>query len=105
MIEIHSMPVEKYSFLGIYMQLPQYPIYLLVSMHVILAPICFSKEYFNCLDKKVAVILVKSSFSFESLLECEIVSYNDFAQQIGVTAKMKGKEALLLCEKSTHKKI
>lgn len=105
MIEIHSMPVEKYSFVGIYMKLPQYPIYLLVSMHVILAPVCFSKEYFDHSDKIVAVILVKSSLDFKSLLESEVVSYNEFAQQIGVNTTMKGKEALLLCEKSTHKKI
>ena len=64
MIEIHSIAVEKYSFLGIYMKLPQYPIYFLVSMHVILAPLCFSKEYFDRLDKKVALILVMSSLGF-----------------------------------------
>ena len=101
MIEIHSIAVEKYSFLGIYMKLPQYPIYFLV----ILAPLCFSKEYFDRLDKKVALILVKSSLGFKNLLDSEVVSYNGFAQKIGVNTAMKGKEALLLCEKSTHKKI
>ena len=104
MIEIHSIAVEKYSFLGIYMKLPQYPIYFLVSMHVILAPLCFSKEYFDRLDKK-CLILVKSSLGFKNLLDSEVVSYNGFAQKIGVNTTMKGKEALLLCEKSTHKKI
>ena len=51
MIEIHSIAVEKYSFLGIYMKLPQYPIYFLVSMHVILAALCYYFEYFDRLDK------------------------------------------------------
>ena len=48
--------------------------------------------------------MVKSSLGFKNLLDSEVVSYNGFAQKIGVNTAMKGKEALLLCEKSTHKK-
>ena len=103
MIDVKKIELADCRFMGISLDLPMYPLQLIVSTHVILASDAFSLDHFNDRNKKTAVILCTCHRGFEDMLACEVKAMNDMAVNAGVTYKMKAREALLLCEKSKEK--
>lgn len=100
MIEVRSMHVENFHFIGIYMNLPQYPIHLILSTHTILAQNNFSITFFESNDKRIAVILCEYVFGFDGLLNSVVVERNTIAEKKGVEKGMYAREALMLCEEN-----
>lgn len=105
MVEVKSLMVGQYHFAGIYINLPQYPIHFIISTHTILAQDNFSMDYFERLDRPVAVILCRYTFGFSAILESEIVAMNHIAKEQGVTCGMKAKDAVILCEEGQSKTL
>lgn len=105
MVEVENIQVGEHDFIGIYLNLPQYPIHFIMSTHSILTQDNFSLHHFERLDKDVAVIMCRYTFGFDGLLASVVVGCNAIADQKGVTSGMKAKEALMLCEKDSHKEI
>jgi len=99
MVEIKSIQLFQKSFIGMHLHLPGYPLYLIISTKTIVAQNMFDIRYFQK-DRPVAVIITEYRYGFESMLHAPIIAMNEVARQHGVTPEMKGKEALLLCEKS-----
>ena len=98
MIEVRSIHVEQYHFIGVYMNLPQYPIHLILSTHTILAQDNFSISFFEAADKRIAVILCEYVFGFDGLLNSVVSQRNQIAMYKGVEKGMDARKALLLCE-------
>lgn len=99
MIEVENICVGEHDFIGVYLNLPQYPIHFMMSTHSILAQTNFAKDYFEQMDKNVAVILCGYTFGFEGLLDSDVIDSNIIAKEKGVLPGMKAKAALILCEK------
>ncbi|MEG0273880.1 MAG: hypothetical protein RR690_02020, partial [Longicatena sp.] len=68
MVEVENIQLDHHEFIGIYLNLPQYPIHFIMSTHSILAQENFSMEHFNHVEKDVALILCSYTFGFEGLL-------------------------------------
>lgn len=105
MVEVKSITVGQYRFAGIYINLPQYPIHFIISTHTILAQDNFSMDYFERLDRPVAVLLCRYTFGFAGILDSEIMSMNHIAKEKGVTIGMKAKDAVILCEEGKDQTI
>lgn len=99
MVEVKSIKIDKEYYIGIHLQLPQYPTYLIVSCKTILAQEMFEKSFFEKEDKHTAVIFVQYGYGFDSMLYGEVIDMNEIALSAGVHKGMSGKEALKLCEK------
>ena len=102
MIEVENIQIDHHDFVGIYLNLPQYPIHFIMSTHSILAQEYFSIEHFNHRKKDVALILCSYTFGFDGLLASVVAQCNSYAKQKGVCKGMLAKEALMLCEKNTN---
>lgn len=105
MVEVKNIKINQHHFIGIYLNLPQYPIHFIISTHAILAQNNFSLDYFEQQDKHVAVIICEYSFGFDGLLDSVVTQMNTIALEKGVIQGMKAKEALLLCEESKIKEV
>ena len=99
MVEVKSIKSGDEYYVGIHLQLPQYPMYMIVSCKVILAQNMYAIDFFDKQDKKPAVILVQYGYGFDSMLYGEVTDMNSIASAYGVRLGMNGKEALKLCEK------
>lgn len=100
MVELRSIQFEGFHFIGVYLNLPHYPIHMIVSTHTILAQNNFSITFFNDEDKTAAVIICRYTFGFDGLLDSEVIDYNLQAEAKGVVKGMNGREAMVLCEKN-----
>lgn len=100
MVELRSIQIDEVSFIGVYLNLPHYPLHLIVSTHTILAQNAFSIAFFEHENKRAAVILCQYVFGFEGLLNSKVIEYNTYAEKKGVMKGMCGKEAMMLCEKN-----
>ena len=105
MVEVENIQLNHRDFIGIYLNLPQYPIHFIMSTHSILAQENFSMEHFNHIEKDVAVILCTYTFGFDGLLSSVVVDCNQHALNKGVCKGMIAKEALILCEENTNQAI
>lgn len=97
MVEIKSIQVFQKSFLGIQMQLPGYPLFLLMSTKVIMAQNMFDIAYFEK-ENNISVVILDYRYGFEAMLDAPVIAVNEVARLHGVALQMRGKEALLLCE-------
>lgn len=97
MVEVKSICVDQKSFIGVRLHLPAYPSYLIVSTKTILAQDMFDIDYFHK-PNNVAVIITEGRYGFEHMLHANVTAMNAAAKACGVTLRMSGKEALLLCE-------
>lgn len=105
MVEVKNIHIEDCDFYGVYLNLPQYPIHIIMSTHAILAQDNFALDYFENRDKYVAVILCRYTFGFQGLLDSEVVAINQKALNFGVKKGMNAKEALILSEKGQDKTL
>lgn len=105
MVEVKNIRIEDCDFYGVYLNLPQYPIHIIMSTRSILAQNNFALDYFENGDKHVAVILCRYTFGFQGLLTSEVVALNQKASDFGVKKGMMAKEALILSEKGQDKEI
>lgn len=105
MIEVETIRIDTHDFIGVYLNLPQYPIHFIMSTHAILAQDNFSLEYFERKDHRVAVILCHYMFGFDGLLASVVMDCNCVAKKKGICIGMKAKEALVLCEENTKQTI
>lgn len=103
MVEVKRIKLQDQSFLGIYLNLPQYPIHLLVSTHAILAQDIFSLQQFHDEHKQVAVVLCEYLYGFDGILGSCVKGANEVAIHMGVKVGMNAKEALILCESNKEK--
>lgn len=98
MVEVKSIKSGNEYYVGIHLQLPQYPAYLIVSCKTILAQELFDIAFFEKEDKQTAVIIVQYGIGFDSMLYGKVIARNKKAEHAGVMIGMNGKEALQLCE-------
>ncbi|MEG0329941.1 MAG: hypothetical protein RSC10_02215 [Longicatena sp.] len=98
MVQVENICIDHHDFIGVYLNLPQYPIHFIMSTRSILAQNNFAKDYFEHFEKKVAVILCEYTFGFEGLLASGVMECNEIAKAKGVKRGMCAKEALILCE-------
>lgn len=105
MIEVENIRIDSHDFIGVYLNLPQYPIHFIMSTRAILAQDYFSLEYFEKKDKHVAVILCRYLFGFDGLLASVVIDCNKAAKDKGVCPGMEAKEALVRCEEDSSKTI
>lgn len=101
MVEVKNIRIHNLDLIGIYLNLPQYPVHFIMSTHTILAQDNFSIDYFEHYDRNVAVVLCRYTFGFEGLLDSEVVAVNHTAEKRGVRVGMKAKEAVMYCEENT----
>ena len=99
MVDVKSIEITQKSFLGIHVHLPHYPLYIIMSTKTILASDMLDIAYFDHVQKPVAVILTNQQQNFDALLEAPVIAMNARAEALGVQRGMRGKEALMLCEK------
>lgn len=101
MVEVKNIRIKDLDLIGVYLNLPQYPLHFIMSTHTILAQNNFSIDYFEHYDRHVAVVLCRYTFGFEGLLDSEVVAVNQTAKERGVHVGMLAKEAVLCCEENT----
>lgn len=92
MIEWKLIKIDKYSFIGVFMQLPRIQIYVIYSTKCILLDNKFNIHHIR---EDIAIVVMKKSNSFIELLESEVVSMNAKAEKEGYYIGMSGKEVLL----------
>ncbi|MCI9313188.1 MAG: hypothetical protein HFE68_07525 [Erysipelotrichaceae bacterium] len=97
MVEVKSIHLQNKAFIGMHLQLPTYPVYLITSTKTILTQQMFDIRYFQK-ERSIAVIITEYRYGFEALLHAPVIAMNEIARRRGVTTMMSGKEALLLCE-------
>ncbi len=100
MVEVKSLQLFDKSFIGMYLHLPGYPLYMIISTKTILAQNMLDINYFRK-ELPVSVIICEYRYGFQAMLNAKVIAMNDAARAHGVTLEMKGKEALRLCENST----
>lgn len=105
MIEVKNIQVQGHHFMGVYLNLPQYPIHLIISTHTILAQDSFAIDYFENMNKSVAVVLCHNAFGFNNLLASNVIGMNQIAKNKGVTLDMPAEEAIVLCEETQSQKV
>lgn len=97
MVEVKSLQIFDRSFIGLYLHLPGYPMYMIMSTKTILAQNMLDIHYFRK-ELPVSVIICEYHYGFQAMLNAKVIAMNDAAEAHGVTLEMKGKEALRLCE-------
>ena len=104
MVEVRKIQIQDQHFIGISLNLPQYPIHFIISTHAILATDSLSIQHFEDEQKHTAVVLCRYLYGFDGLLSSEVVAMNAAAIEKGVAVGMNAKEALMLCEENKKAK-
>jgi len=94
MITIEPVDVDGLRVMGVKVELAHAPILLLVSKKGFIGCGYFSVETANKLGDVMAV--VSGVRTFEDVLNAHIISASEKAQEMGITAGMKGKDAVNL---------
>lgn len=104
MVEVKKIQIDDQHFIGVSLNLPQYPIHFIISTHSILASDSLSLAHFEQEHKHTAVVLCNYLYGFEGLLASRVVAMNEIARNKGVEVGMNAKEALILCEENKKEK-
>lgn len=92
MLEWKLIKIDKYSFVGVFIQLPKIQLYIIYSTKCILLN---DKFNIHTIREDIAVIIMERSSSFIDLLESNVVKMNRKAEIEGYHLGMSGKEVLL----------
>ena len=98
MLTWKTIRINEKNFIGMYIALPKQKLFIITSTHCILVGEMFNVDF---LSPRTNVLIMKKSNSFKALLESEIKTMNQTAQQNGYHLNMNGKEALLYTHKTT----
>ncbi len=94
MITIEPVDVDGLRVMGVKVELAHAPILLLVGKKGFIGCGYFSVETANKLGDVVAI--VSGVRTFEDMLNASIISASEKAQEMGIIAGMKGKDAVKL---------
>lgn len=92
MVNLKRYQIDDIHVIGIEIDLPANPVYIISNTHGFLCGSIFSRYYLE--NSRACVCIMKEDRSFNHLLESCVMSLNKRAKSLGIKVGMSGREAI-----------
>ena len=92
MVNLKRYQIDDLHVIGIEIDLPANPVYIISNTHGFLCGQIFSRSYLE--GSRACVYIMKEDRSFNHLLDSCVLSVNKKAESLGIKTGMSGREAI-----------